>query len=100
MSVSFHSNPWRNVAVGLASHSNRRDTHIIMSHHVSSCSDLRACSPISCANMWPVLLRWWSGGGVYECILSFKVKLSMSAEYFARFNCDEGLGSTASLARI
>ena len=72
MSVSFHSNPWRNVAVGLASHSNRRDTHIIMSHHVSSCSDLRACSPISCANMWPVLLRWWSGGGVYECILSFK----------------------------
>ena len=24
------------------------------------------------------------------------MKLSMSAEYFARFNCDEGLGSPAS----
>ena len=72
MRVSFHSNPWRNFAVGLASHSNRHDTHIIMYHHVSSCSDLRAFSPISCANMWPVLLRGCSGGGVYARILSFK----------------------------
>jgi hypothetical protein len=53
-------------------YSNRRDTHIIMYHHVSSCSDLRPFSPISCANMWPVLLRRCSGGGEYARILSFK----------------------------
>ena len=32
----------------------------------------------------------------HDFFIFFSVKLSMSAEYFARFNCDEGLGSPAS----
>ena len=73
MHASFHSNPWGNTRPLIRTAETHTPMHIIIYSDQRGPAPALSQSQCQRAKMWPVFLRRRSGGGVYACILSFKI---------------------------